>query len=85
VNGKTHFVMKPNKKLAPELHGRLCADIVVDGKRITITPNQRVQTLFSCTTWSIAIVPGLVVPTLKPYRQTFTSIYRFVDVKNQEN
>ncbi|KAK5085077.1 hypothetical protein LTR70_008697 [Exophiala xenobiotica] len=39
-DGRTHFVMKPNKKLAPELYGRLYADVVVDGDKTTTTPSE---------------------------------------------
>ena len=41
VKGKTYFVMKPNRRLVPELHGRLCADVVVDCKMIIAMLNQR--------------------------------------------
>lgn len=33
VLDKTHFVMKPNKKLAPELHSRLCIDVIIDKRK----------------------------------------------------
>lgn len=33
VLGKTHFVIKPNKKLAPELHSRLCVDVIIDKRK----------------------------------------------------